>query len=54
MKIRLLLALAALTLGYTVPAFAQEKEPTPSASTPEVDATKFLPLTASKLCAEAK
>lgn len=42
MKIRLVVALAALALGYTVPAFAQEKEPTPSASTPEVTPTHTL------------
>jgi hypothetical protein len=42
MKIRLLVALAALGFGYIVPKLAQEKEPTPSESTPEVTPTPTL------------
>ena len=35
MKIRLLLAFAGLAIGFIVPTFAQQKEATPSGSTPE-------------------
>ena len=35
MKIRLLLALVGLAIGFALPTFAQQKEPTPSESTPE-------------------
>jgi len=36
MKTRLLLVLVGLVIGFTWPTFAQQKEATPSGSTPEV------------------
>ncbi len=42
MKIRFLLALVGLATNFALPAFAQQKEPTPSASTPEVTPTPTL------------
>jgi enterochelin esterase-like enzyme len=35
MKVRLVVALAALAISFALPTFAQQKEPTPSQSTPE-------------------
>ena len=39
MKMRLLLTLVGLAISFTFPTFAQEKEPTPSESTPEATPT---------------
>jgi hypothetical protein len=42
MKIRLLQTLPAFAIGFAVPTFAQQKEPTPSESTPEATPTPTL------------
>jgi hypothetical protein len=42
MKMRLLGALAGLAIGFALPTFAQQKEPTPNESTPEATPTPTL------------
>ena len=42
MKIRLLLTLVGLAISFALPTFAQQKEPTPSESTPEATPTPTL------------
>ena len=42
MKIHLLLSLAGLAIGFVLPTFAQQKEATPSGSTPEATPTLTL------------
>jgi hypothetical protein len=42
MKIRLLFALVGLAISFALPTFAQQKEPTPSESTPEATPTPTL------------
>jgi enterochelin esterase-like enzyme len=42
MKIRFLLALVGLAIGFALPSLAQQKEPTPSESTPEATPTPTL------------
>jgi 1,4-alpha-glucan branching enzyme len=42
MKIRFLLALVGLAISFALPAFSQQREPTPSQSTPEATPTPTL------------